>query len=82
MLYRVHPHERDSNSQLLVVIDTDCLDICKSYCHTITAMTALTQVRYLKDESLCNLNSAMIYPSFECNKNIYIKLSAHDPLLE
>ena len=33
-------HEWDSNSQLLVVIGTDCISSCKSNYHTITTTTA------------------------------------------
>ena len=32
-------HERDSSSQYLVAIDTDCIGCCKSSYHTITTTT-------------------------------------------
>ena len=38
-------HKRDSNSQLLVEIGTDCTGSCKSNYHTITTMTALKYIK-------------------------------------
>ena len=36
---KTHRHEQDSNSQLIVVIGTDCVGSCESNYHTITITT-------------------------------------------